>query len=57
MMGKKQGVAYPGTIEMVLLPPIETKGLNADEDLMDLLRKVRFKIMEELGKDQIDEKF
>jgi 1-acyl-sn-glycerol-3-phosphate acyltransferase len=57
MMGKKQGGAYPGTIEMVLLPPIETKGLNADEDLMDLLRKVRFKIMEELGKDQIDEKF
>jgi 1-acyl-sn-glycerol-3-phosphate acyltransferase len=57
MMGKKQGVAYPGTIEMVLLPPIETKGLQADEDLMDLLRNVRFKIMEELAKDQIDEKF
>jgi 1-acyl-sn-glycerol-3-phosphate acyltransferase len=57
MMGKKQGVAYPGTIEMVLLPPIETKGLKADQDLMDLLRNVRFKIMEELAKDQIDEKF
>jgi 1-acyl-sn-glycerol-3-phosphate acyltransferase len=57
MMGKKQGVAYPGTIEMVLLPPIETKGLKADEDLMNLLRNVRFKIMEELAKDQIDEKF
>ena len=57
MMGKKQGVAYPGTIEMVLLPPIETKGLKADEDLMDLLRNVRFKITEELAKDQIDEKF
>jgi hypothetical protein len=57
MMGKKQGVAYPGTIEMVLLPPIETKGLQVDENLMDLLRKVRFKIMEELAKDQIDEKF
>jgi 1-acyl-sn-glycerol-3-phosphate acyltransferase len=57
MMGKKQGVAYPGTIEMVLLPPIETKGLKADQDLMNLLRDVRFKIMEELAKDQIDEKF
>lgn len=57
MMGKKQGVAYPGVIEMVLLPPIETKGLKADNDLMDLLRNVRFKITEELAKDQIDEKF
>ena len=57
MMGKKQGIAYPGVIEMVLLPPIETKGLKAENDLMDLLRNVRFKIMEELAKDQIDEKF
>lgn len=56
MMGKKRGVAYPGTIEMVLLSPIETEGLNADKDLMPLLKDVRYKIMEELAKDQIDEK-
>jgi 1-acyl-sn-glycerol-3-phosphate acyltransferase len=50
MMGKKRGVSYPGTVEMVLLPPVETKGLNAEEDLMDLLKEVRSKITEELAK-------
>lgn len=41
MMGKKTGVAYSGTIEMVLLPPIETKGKNIETDLMPLLRATR----------------
>ncbi len=48
MMGKKTGVAYSGKIEMVLLPPIETSGLNAEDDLMDLLIKIRTAIAEEL---------
>lgn len=56
MMGKKRGVAYPGTIEVVLLPPVETKGLKADTDLMPLLKEVRRRITEELVKEQIDEK-
>lgn len=47
MMGKKRGVAYAGTIEMVLLSPIETKGLET-KDLMELLKKVRGMIAEEL---------
>jgi len=50
LMGKKTGVAFPGVVEMVLLPPIATRGLNAEADLMPLLREVRFKIMEELAK-------
>lgn len=49
MMGKKTGVAHGGTIEMVLLPQIETKGLNAEKDLMPLLEKVRGMIAGELG--------
>lgn len=49
MMGKKTGVAYKGTIEMVLLPPIETKGLTVENDLQDLLKKVRGMIAEELS--------
>jgi|SRR5215203_6177798 len=49
MMGKKTGVAYPGTIEMVLLPAIET-GAAENGDLMELLRKTRAAIAEELGK-------
>ncbi len=47
MMGKKSGVAYSGTIEMVLLPPMETADFSA-ENLMELLRKVRGKVAEEL---------
>ena len=50
MMGKKRGVAYPGTIEMVLLPPIETKDLS-EKDLMNLLKDVRGQIAEELAKE------
>lgn len=49
MMGKKTGVADRGTIEMVLLPPIETKDAEA-EDLMELLSKTRKAIAEELSK-------
>lgn len=49
MMGKKTGVAYAGTIEMVLLPPIETENLT-EKDLMDLLKKTRAAIAEELMK-------
>lgn len=47
MMGKRTGVLYPGTIEMVLLPPIETENLTT-EDMMDLLKKTREAIAEEL---------
>ena len=45
MMGKRTGVAYPGEIEMVLLPAIETKG----REVMDLVRETRVAIANELG--------
>jgi len=48
-MGKKQNYATPATCEMILLPPIETKGLNFEEDLTDLLKNVRGAIAEELS--------
>jgi len=50
LMGKKTGVAHSGIMEIVLLPAIETKGLSEESDLMDLLRKTRAAIAEELGK-------
>src|SRR5262249_21143915 len=50
MMGKKTGVAYGGTIEMVLLPPIETKN-DSTADLMELLRKTREAVAGELAKE------
>jgi 1-acyl-sn-glycerol-3-phosphate acyltransferase len=46
MMGKRSGVAYPGTVEIALLPPIETQG----KDVMDLLRETRAAVAAELGK-------
>lgn len=51
MMGKKTGAAYPGTIEMVLLTPIETEKLPEDTAVMDLLQKTRIAIANELSKD------
>jgi 1-acyl-sn-glycerol-3-phosphate acyltransferase len=50
MMGKRRGVAYAGTIEMTILPPIETKGLTAEKDLMNLLNQTREAIAEVLRK-------
>lgn len=45
MMGKKTGVAYSGTIEMVVLPSLEMK----DADLMELLKQTRSAIARELA--------
>lgn len=44
MMGKKTGVAYPGEIEMILLPAIETK----NRDVMDVLQETRAAVASEL---------
>ena len=48
MMGKKTGVAYSGTIEMVLLPPIETAHAT-ERDVMELLKKTREAVANELS--------
>ena len=48
MMGKRTGVLYPGTIEMILLPPIEIEEYSEDR-LMDLLNRTRGAIAKELG--------
>jgi 1-acyl-sn-glycerol-3-phosphate acyltransferase len=49
MMGKRTGVAFPGEIEMVLLPPIPTEG-RTSEEVMDLLLQARKGIAQELAK-------
>lgn len=48
MMGKKTGVAFSGTVEMKLLPPIETAEYS-EEHLMDLLNRTRSAIAKELN--------
>jgi 1-acyl-sn-glycerol-3-phosphate acyltransferase len=48
LMGKGTGEARPGTVEIVILPPVETKGISGDEDVARLIEKVRASIAEEL---------
>lgn len=49
LMGKKQNYAQPGTIEMIILPPIETKNLTIENDLMSLPAKARGAIANEMA--------
>ena len=51
MMGKRTGVAYAGEIEMVILPPIETTGLDPDKEVMNVLLQTRRAIADELLKE------
>jgi 1-acyl-sn-glycerol-3-phosphate acyltransferase len=48
IMGKKTGLAYPGTIEVTILPPIATENLQT-EDLDELMKKARGMMAEELS--------
>jgi 1-acyl-sn-glycerol-3-phosphate acyltransferase len=45
MMGKRTGVAYSGTIEMVLLPPIDTEG----KEMQELIVEARESMARELA--------
>jgi 1-acyl-sn-glycerol-3-phosphate acyltransferase len=47
MMGKRTGVAYAGTIELILCDPINTTGMN-ENDIPQLLRTTRSAIALEL---------
>jgi 1-acyl-sn-glycerol-3-phosphate acyltransferase len=46
LMGKKTGVLYSGTIDMVLLPPVDTAG----RELTDVLRDTREAVANELAR-------
>ncbi len=48
LMGKGTGVARTGTIEMILLEPVETKNLSGDEGVRSLSEEVRRRIAAEL---------
>ena len=49
MMGKRTGVAYAGTIEVVLLPQIETNSFAERNDIAGLLQQTREAIVKELS--------
>jgi 1-acyl-sn-glycerol-3-phosphate acyltransferase len=51
LMGKRTGVARRGTIEIVILPPIETRGLSTarDADVIQLIAETRASVAAELA--------
>ncbi|MEZ5345015.1 MAG: lysophospholipid acyltransferase family protein [Pyrinomonadaceae bacterium] len=51
LMGKRTGVTYPGTIEMFLLPPIETQTESGERDLMEILTESRKAVAEVLERE------
>lgn len=54
LMGKGTGMAYPGTIEMVVLEPIPTAGLKTDEEIKQLAEETRARIGEELSGQRLE---
>jgi 1-acyl-sn-glycerol-3-phosphate acyltransferase len=53
LMGRGTGEAWPGTIELVMLPPVETTWVSSDDDLGKLVAQVQGLIMKELGVEKI----
>jgi len=53
LMGKGTGAAWPGRIDMVILPPIETKGVSTDKEVQALITNVQRAIADELGVKEI----
>lgn len=56
LMGKGTGEAWPGTIEMVFLPPVETSWVKSDKDLDALVQQVQGMIMKEMGIERISQR-
>jgi 1-acyl-sn-glycerol-3-phosphate acyltransferase len=56
LMGKGTGEAWPGTIEMVFLPPVETSWVKDDTDLNALVQQVQSIIMKELGIERLSQR-
>jgi 1-acyl-sn-glycerol-3-phosphate acyltransferase len=49
LMGKGSGEAWPGNIEMVIMPPVSTKGVSGDQEVQVLIKRVQEAIANELG--------
>jgi 1-acyl-sn-glycerol-3-phosphate acyltransferase len=56
LMGKGTGEAKAGTIEMVLLAPVKTKGLSSDADVQRLVEEVQKTIARELRISKISDR-
>jgi 1-acyl-sn-glycerol-3-phosphate acyltransferase len=49
LMGKGTGEAWPGTIEMIMFPPVATGWVEKEADLQKLVDQVQGIIMKEIG--------
>jgi len=54
LMGKGTGEARPGTIEMVMLPPVSTSGVSSDEEVGRLVNHVHELVGNELNSGYTD---
>jgi 1-acyl-sn-glycerol-3-phosphate acyltransferase len=50
LMGKGTGEARSGMLEMVFMPPVETSGVVTDEDMNELITRVRNSVAAELDR-------
>ena len=53
LMGRGLAEAWPGTIDMVMMPPVETSWVKDDKDLDALVQQVQGMIMKEMGIEKI----
>jgi len=56
LMGKGTGEARSGTLEMVLMSPVETVGVSTDDEMNQFVFRVRAMIAAELGQQGPDQK-
>lgn len=49
LMGKGTGVAQPGVIEIIFLPPVSTEEVKSDEQVNLLVKRVHSLVAQELG--------
>ena len=55
LMGRGLAEAWPGTIDMVMMPPVETSWVKDDRDLDSLVDQVQRMIMKELGIEKLSQ--
>jgi 1-acyl-sn-glycerol-3-phosphate acyltransferase len=56
LMGRGLAEAWPGTIDMVMMPPVETSWVKDDRDLDSLVERVQRMIMKEMGIEKLSQR-
>ena len=56
LMGRGLAEAWPGTIDMVMMPPVKTSWVKDDRDLDALVEQVQRMIMKEMGIEKLSQR-